>query len=121
MLEAHGVAVSLLDENIARNLGAAGRYVGGIRLQVSQQDTSLAVELLELTGTQTETETSSNNRLSETDTIEERAPEDKRCPLCGAPPKGLITYLGDTLSRLFRGSLSSPQITCSMCGNLREM
>ena len=121
MLEAHGVAVSLLDENIARNLGAAGRYVGGIRLQVSQQDTSLAVELLELTGTQTETETSSNNRLSETDPIEERASEDKRCPLCGALPKGLTAYLGNALSRLFRGSLSGQEITCSMCGNLREM
>ena len=120
MLETHGVVVTLLDENITRALGSAGKYVGGIRLQVPEEDTGLAIELLGLAGARTEIEPTANDKLVETSTTETTAVGDKRCPLCGAPPRGLLTRLSRTLDCLLSRSPSGQDLTCSLCGNPRE-
>ena len=119
MLETHGIFVALLDENVTRALGAAGRYVGGIRLQVRERDAASAVELLELSGTRAEIERPPRNEPSENTVTRTAAAGDDRCPLCGAPPRGLFARLAERLGFLSEGSFRSRDLACSLCGRPR--
>ena len=121
MLETHGIFVALLDEHVARTTGSGGGYVGGIRLQVREQDATLAVDLMALSGAHTEIEAPSEDELLQGTVMETPAAGDERCPLCGAPPRGLLTRLSGGLGSLLGGSSTSPDLACSLCGNPREM
>ena len=120
MLEAHGIVVALLDENINRALGSAGRYVGGIRLQVPEHDTNLAVELLGLTDTRAEIEQANTNHSTRNNILKESPSGDRSCPLCGSKPSGLLARLTKTLDSLVNRESTQQNNTCSLCGNARE-
>jgi len=120
MLEAHGIIVALLDENINRALGSAGRFVGGIRLQVTEQDTNLAVELLGLADTRAEIEPASVNHSIRSDILKESPGGDQSCPLCGSEPVGFLGRLTETLRSLVDRKSSQRDATCSLCGSPRE-
>ena len=123
MLETHGIFVALLDEHVARTTGSSGGYLGGIRLQVREQDAALAVDLLDLSGTRTEIERPTNDELLESSpqsvTVGPAA-GDERCPLCGAPPRGAVDRAAGVLRSLFGGSSSARELACSLCGRPRE-
>ena len=124
MLETHGIFVALLDEHIARTTGSGGGYVGGIRLQVMEQDATLAVNLLDLSGTRTEIERPSEDELLESgaQTVTMGAATgDERCPRCGAPPRGLLARLTGRLGSLLGGSSNNQDLACSLCGSPREI
>ena len=124
MLETHGIFVALLDENVARTVGAGGGYFGGIRLQVTDQDATLAVDLLALSGTQTQIERPSEDESFEggiSGTGVGPAVGDKGCPLCGAPPRGLFARLAAGLVSLLGGASGGQDLACSLCGSPREI
>ena len=123
MLETHGIFVALLDEHIARTTGSGGGYVGGIRLQVMEKDATLAVDLLDLSGTRTDIERPTEDELLESSTQSvtvDPAAGDERCPLCGAPPRGAVDRAARGLRSLFGGSSSAQDLACSLCGSPRE-
>ena len=120
MLETHGIVVTLLDENINRALGSAGRYVGGIRLQVPEQDTNLAVELLGLIDNRAEIEPVSVNHSTRSNILKESPSGDRSCPLCGSEPVGFLARLTETLHSLVDRESNQQNTTCSLCGNPRE-
>ena len=124
MLEAHGIFVALLDEHVARATGSAGGYIGGIRLQVKDQDATLAVDLLDLAGTRTQIEPPSGDEPFDGNiggTGVGPAVGDQTCPLCGAPPRGFVARLTGGLASLLGGSSISQDLACSLCGSPREI
>ena len=124
MLETHGIFVALLDEHVARTTGSGGGYVGGIRLQVTDQDATLAVDLLDLSGTRTEIERPSEEESFEGGIVGTGvgpAVGDNRCPLCGAPPRGLLARFTGGLVSMLGGSAGGQDLACSLCGSPREI
>ncbi len=124
MLETHGIFVALLDEHVARTIGSGGGYVGGIRLQVRDQDATLAGGLLALSGAQTQVERPSEDEFFEGSiggTGVGPAVGDTRCPLCGAPPRGWFERIASGLGSLLGGSSGSQDLACSLCGSPRDI